>query len=177
MDASTARRADHPTADVARSIKDEILGIVRSARLSPAVEDAVLSALSGPTRVLPEGKSTRCAALTVRSCWSAAGAESAQAVPAAAAMEMLMAAGDVIDDIQDDEAALPRDRRSLGQVLETVALLLMLCHSAIQRVAERGAPAHRAMAAPPPPRLSWRRRAERTGPGYGVGKPFQYTRR
>ena len=62
-------------------------------------------------------------------------------------MEMLMAAGDVIDDIQDDEAALPRDRRSLGQVLETVALLLMLCHSAIQRVAERGAPAHRAMAA------------------------------
>jgi geranylgeranyl pyrophosphate synthase len=98
------------------------------------LEDAVLEALGGPTRVLPEGKPNLCAALTYLSYCSAAREESLRVVPAVAAMEMLMAAGDLMDDIQDGEAALPQDRRSLGITLETVSCLLMLCHSAIIRL-------------------------------------------
>ena len=133
--------------DVTHSIGDELLDVVRTARLSRGQEDAVLKALSGPTRVLPEGKANGCAALTLRSYSSVARTESDYVIPAVAAMEMLVAAGDVIDDIQDDESELPRDRHSIGAVLETVSLLLMLCHSAIHRVAEAGAPPDRVLRA------------------------------
>ncbi|MFQ5859508.1 MAG: hypothetical protein ACE5LU_28250, partial [Anaerolineae bacterium] len=55
----------------------------------------------------------------------------------------LLAAGDLIDDIQDDEAPLPGDRHAMGQTLETLALLLMLCHAAIARLADKNVPCSR----------------------------------
>ena len=138
-------RAPLLPAELTRSIRQEILDIVGAAHLSHTAEHAVVSALSGPTRVLPEGKPSLRASLTFLSYSSAAGGPPDQVVPAVAAMEMLLATGDLIDDIQDDEADLPRDRRSLGQLLETVALLLMLCHSAVSRLAERGVPPSRVL--------------------------------
>ena len=131
--------------EVTGSAKADILGIVRAAHLSRTSEGAVLDALGGRSRVLPEGKPSPCAALTFLSFSSAAGDESLQATPAVAAMEMLMAAGDLIDDIQDGEAGLPDDRHSLGQVLEIVSLLLMLAHRAIGSLAEKGVPASRVL--------------------------------
>ena len=129
--------------NVTAAIKSELLDTVRAAHLGRELEDAVLGALGGPTRVLPEGKANQCAALTYLTYSSAACDDSLQVVPAVAAMEMLVATGDVIDDIQDGEAALPQDRRSMGRTLETMSLLLMLCHSAIGRLADRGVPASR----------------------------------
>ena len=70
-----------------------------------------------------------------------------EAVPAAAALEILMAAGDLIDDLQDGEADLPRDRFSLGDVLETVALLLTLCRVEVNSMADRGIPPLRVLRA------------------------------
>ena len=89
------------SSEVTQSLKGEIIGALEGARLGPGLGDAVLEALSGPTRVLPEGKTSPCAALTFAAYTSVAQGEAIAAVPAAAAMEMLLAAGDVIDDIQD----------------------------------------------------------------------------
>ena len=61
-----------PTA-IARSVRDELWGCVRDAHLSPQLENAVLEALGGPTRVLPEGKPNLCAALTYLSYCSVIG--------------------------------------------------------------------------------------------------------
>ena len=133
--------------DLPRSIGDEILDTVHDARLSGPLEEAVLEALSGEARVLPEGKANGCVALTFATHSRATHEESLQVVPVAAAMEMLMAAGDIIDDVQDDEAELPSDRRSFGRVLETVSMLLMLSHSAAQRAVLRGTPPDRVLKA------------------------------
>ena len=137
---STVTRVPLLPVQVPRSVRRELLEIVRSAHLSTSSEHAILKALSGPTRVLPEGKPGLCAALTFLSYSSVAKEESLNVVPAVAAMEMLVAAGDVIDDIQDGESDLTADRHALGQVLETVSLLLMSCHSAIASLADRGVP-------------------------------------
>ena len=58
--------------EITQLIRDEILGVVRSAKLGQTLEDSVLTALSGPTRVLPEGKTNLCSALTFLSHSSAA---------------------------------------------------------------------------------------------------------
>ncbi|MCH7736556.1 MAG: polyprenyl synthetase family protein [Chloroflexi bacterium] len=57
-----------------------------------------------------------------------------------AAMEMLLGAYDVVDDLEDDEVPLPENRRDLGHILETVASLLMLCHTAVGRSSDSGMP-------------------------------------
>ena len=130
-------------AEVPASVKGETLDVVRAAALPKANEEPVLAALSGPTRVLPEGKFTPCAELTLLSYMGTGSEDWEPSVHAMAAMEFLMAAGDLIDDIEDDEAPFPHDRRSLGQLLETTSVLLMLCHSAFCRALDRGVPAQR----------------------------------
>ena len=93
--------------EITQLIRDETLGVVRSAKLGQTLEDSVLTALSGPTRVLPEGKTNLCSAPTFLSHSSAAQKASCRVVPAIAAMEFLVAAGDVVDDIEDDDVPTP----------------------------------------------------------------------
>ena len=131
--------------EVAGSIRDELLNTVGAARLSEELKKTVLDALSGPTRILPEGKPNLCAALTTLSYVSASRRDASEVVPAAAAMEMLMAAGDLMDDLQDGEADLPKDRGSLGRVLETVVTLLTLCRVEVNGAVDRGIPARRVL--------------------------------
>ena len=126
------------SSEVTQTLKSELLTTVQAAHLGSGLGDAVLEALSGPTRVLPEGKASPCAALTFASYASVARGGSIAVIPAVAAMEMLLAAGDLIDDIQDGEAPLPADRHSAGLVLEAVSALLMLCCAAITRSTDRG---------------------------------------
>ena len=133
--------------EITRQVREETLALVHSARLPRASEEAVIQALSGRTRVLPEGKASPFAALTFLSYWSAAGRASLRAVPAVVAMEMLMATGDLIDDVQDDEAELEWDLRSVGEALSTASILLLFCHSAVTRVIDRGVSPQRVIAA------------------------------
>ena len=124
---------------VSSAIRDEILGTIRQFELSELSEASVISALNGSSRVLPEGKPTPCAATTYLAYVSAGGKEPSPVVPVAAAMEMLMAAYDVIDDIQDDEEPLPEDRHAFGGLFEVVSILLLAAHSEIARATEFGA--------------------------------------
>jgi hypothetical protein len=101
---------------VSDAIGDEILGSIRRLKLSELSETSVIKALGGRSRVLPEGKPTPCAAMTYLAYISAGGESPEEVVPVAAAMEMLMAAYDVIDDIQDDEEPLPADRHAFGRL-------------------------------------------------------------
>lgn len=132
---------------VTDAIAAEVEDVVRSATLDSALERAVIRQLGGPNRVLPEGKANLCSAVTLLSSRSESPGEALAAVPAAAAMEMLMATGDLIDEIQDDEADLPDDRRSLGCLLQAVTLLVMLCHTSIGRLADSGVSARRVVRA------------------------------
>ena len=129
----------------AEAVRNEIVGIVESADLGTGLRTSVLDALGGKTRVLPEGKPNMCSALTVLSHASAGGQDLSEVVPVVAAIEMLIAAGDVVDDLQDDELPLPEHRRDLGQTMETVCSLLMLCHTAIGRLSETDMPPTRVL--------------------------------
>lgn len=147
MPVATSKGPPLLSAEVTQAIRDELLGLVQGARLGVGLEGVALAALSGPSRVLPEGKPSLCAALTFLAFASAGRRESLEAVPAVAAMELLMAACELIDDIEDGEVAPPGDRRTCGRTLETVYTLLMLCHAAIARLAERGVPSDRVVRA------------------------------
>ncbi|MBI2964656.1 MAG: polyprenyl synthetase family protein [Chloroflexi bacterium] len=70
-----------------------------------------------------------------------------QAVPAAASLQFLIAAGDALDDVQDGEPVAGLDRQDPAAQAELVAALLALCHYAIASTAARGAPSERVVAA------------------------------
>jgi geranylgeranyl diphosphate synthase type I len=123
---------------VVRAVKRELLDVVRSAALTQESEQAIVGYLSGPDRVLPEGKANLCTAVTLLSYASAAQNTSLVALPAAAAMEILAATGDLVDDIQDGDIDLLDDRRSLGRAVGNVSLLIMLAHLALTRLTETG---------------------------------------
>jgi competence protein ComQ len=131
---------------IAGAIRDEILETIRRFELSDSSEASVIRALSGSSRVLPEGKPTPCAAMSYLAYVSAGGEKSEKVIPVAAAMEMLMAAYDVIDDIQDDEEPLPGDRHAFGELFEVVSILLLAAHSQIVRSEAFGATPSRILA-------------------------------
>jgi competence protein ComQ len=123
---------------VSGAIRDQILEYVRQLQLSEVSEASLIKALSGSTRVLPEGKATPCSAMSYLAYVSAGGKSSDEVVPVAAAMEMLMAAYDVIDDIQDDEEPLPSDRHAFGELFEAVSILMLAAHAQIVKSTEAG---------------------------------------
>ena len=123
---------------VVRAVKRELLDVVRSAALTQESGRVIVGHLSGPDRVLPEGKANLCTAVTLLSYASAAQNTSLMALPAAAAMEILAATGDLVDDIQDGDIDLLDDRRSLGRAVGNVSLLIMLAHLALSRLTDTG---------------------------------------
>ncbi|PKB71085.1 MAG: hypothetical protein BZY87_07490 [SAR202 cluster bacterium Io17-Chloro-G6] len=133
------------SAQTSELIRDEIVEIVSLADLGTGLRTSVLDALGGKTRVLPEGKPNLCSALILRSHVCAGGKDVSEVVPVVAAMEMLLAAYDVVDDLEDDELPLPDNRRDLGQILETVCSLLMLCHTSIGRLSSADMPPARVL--------------------------------
>ena len=125
---------------VAEAIRGELWDLLRSTPLGEGFQSPVVDHLSGPDRVLPEGKPNLCTALTFLSCASAGRGESMSAVPAAAAMELLAVAGDLVDDIQDGDLDLGGDRRTVGEAVGSVSLLIVLAHAALGRLADLGIP-------------------------------------
>jgi len=94
----------------------------------------VLDALAKPGRLLARRRASIPVTLTLLSFSAAAQCEPTEAVQAAAAMELLMAAADLMDDVQDDEGPDVYDRRTTGEVLEVISLLLLLSHDCIVEV-------------------------------------------
>lgn len=115
--------------------------------LSRPLKDVVLRHLSGPKRVLPEGKETACASLTLLSFAATSQSDPRLAIPAAAAMEMLVAAGDVIDDLQDNVDGYENDRHRVGEAFEVTSLLLLFAHELINVMASQGFEAQRVLRA------------------------------
>ncbi len=130
-----------------REVADEVLLSVHQANVSEELRMLALETLAKPGRLLAtEGASTPVA-LTLLSFASAAQREPTEIVPAAAAIEMLMAAGDLMDDVQDGEGPDVYDRHTVGEALEVISLLLLLCHRQIAMVAEVGIPPTRVLRA------------------------------
>ena len=123
---------------VVEAVKRELLDVVRSAALTQKSGQVLEGHLSGADRVLPEGKANLCTAVTLLSFASAAQNTSLMALPAAAAMEILAATGDLVDDIQDGDIDLLDDRRKLGRAVGNVSLLIMLAHLALSRLTDTG---------------------------------------
>lgn len=104
-------------------------------------------ALVKPGRLLARRSASMPVTLTLLSFSVAAQGEPSDAMQAAAAMELLMAAGDLIDDVQDDEGPDICDRRTAGEVLEVLSLLLLLSHDCIAASTDAGIPANRVLRA------------------------------
>ena len=154
---------------VVDAVKRELWDVVRSATLTQKSERAIVGHLSGPDRVLPEGKANLCTAVTLMSYASAAQSTSLVAVPAVAAMEILAATGDLVDDIQDGDIDLMEDRRSVGRAVGNVSLLIMLVHLALSRLTDTGVNPARIVKGLPDRRLAADRFAPGSGNGHGAG--------
>ncbi len=133
--------------NIALAIRDEILDVVDSAQLVGDLRRLVTDQLSGHLKVLPEGKSTIFSVFVFNSYHSVSGSDDLDFVPAAAAIEFLIAAYDLVDDIEDGEYVVDGDRRTLGASLETICTLLLLSHVAIERLRSRGVSAHKVLKA------------------------------
>lgn len=120
---------------------------VEQSGLSRPLKDAVLKHLSGPKRVLPDGKATACASLTLLSFAATSQSDPRTAIPAAAAMEMLVAAGDIIDDLQDNVDGYENDRHRVGEAFEVTSLLLLFAHELINAMSDQGLEAQRVLRA------------------------------
>lgn len=121
------------------TVAEEVRRLVSWAGFSDAVRDRVLLRLGANDRVLSNDLAAPTSYLTLAAFQSAAGTgDPARAVPAAASMEFLMACGDLLDDVQDDEGPAIFDNASAAPVMEDVCVLLLLAHRALQELTIRG---------------------------------------
>lgn len=125
------------------AVRRQIIESVRRANVSDDIGTLMMQPLSKPGRVFAEGGAPFLVALTLLSYGAAAQRDPIDVIPAAAAIELLTAAADLIDDVQDQEGVDLGDRRAAGSVLEAVSLLLILCHSSIASLGKTGIPAPR----------------------------------
>ena len=126
------------SADVAR-VAREVRGLVARAHFSDEVRSRVLLHLGAKGRILHEGHAAPTSYLTLATFASAIhSGDPARAVPAAASMEFLMACGDLLDDVEDDEGPSIFDSRSAAPVMEDVCILLLLSHQALGELTARG---------------------------------------
>jgi geranylgeranyl pyrophosphate synthase len=112
------------------------------ARLPADLDSAVraqFSAASGPASLF--------GLLTAHSYFSGGGVDSDDAMPAAAAMEFLVAAASVLDDLQDGDEVSGIDQTLEGSGAELVALLMSLSQSAMGALDGSAIPSERIVAA------------------------------
>lgn len=121
------------------TVAEEVRRLVSWAGFSDAVRTRVLLRLGANDRVLSDDPVAPTSYLTLAAFQSAAGTcDPARAIPAAASMEFLMACGDLLDDVQDDEGPAIFDSASAAPVMEDVCILLLLAHRALQELRIRG---------------------------------------
>ena len=125
-------------ADLTR-VAEEVRRLVSWAGFSEAVRTRVLLRLGAKNRVLSDDPVAPTSYLTLAAFQSAGGlSDPARAIPAAASMEFLMACGDLLDDVQDDEGPAIFDSASAAPVTEDVCVLLLLSHLSLQGLPARG---------------------------------------
>lgn len=106
---------------VARCVRE----LVHGAPLSPAYRAALTAALTLPGNSLSAAPDARWSRL-LRTCCVAAGGHWEPAVPAGAAVELLMLALDILDDVEDGEEHPAQDALGQGRVLNVATGLLFL---------------------------------------------------
>lgn len=110
---------------------DHVRHLLASTAITPAYRQALTAALATPGNILSNAPDRRWADL-VLTCCAAAGGEWERAVPAAAAVEILMVALDVLDDEEDNEDTPLRAELGAARALNISTGLLFL--------AQRGLP-------------------------------------
>lgn len=142
-----------PTVNPVRSLVHEsvfhevarwTVGLVEDAHHPDDLRDRILGHLSGKGRLLPEGRFSPWPFLTLLSYQTASGQPANAAVPAAAAIEIMVACADLIDDVQDGDTPV-EGNGSAGEALESVWVMLLLAQSSLVRSADAGVPRERVL--------------------------------
>lgn len=123
-----------PWGEVASTIESEL----EHADIPRAMARSVFKHMSAPGRVLSEHAPTAFAALPMLTYAASTGRDPVHAAEAACAMEMIAAAADVADDLQDDEGGEWQDRDVVSESIETIWVLLLLAHRALGSLRDRG---------------------------------------
>lgn len=105
-------------------------GILREAPLTPAYRTAVAATLASPGNALSVAPDARWSRL-VCTCCTAAGGDWERAVPAGTAVELLMLALDILDDIEDGEEHTAQAALGPARVLNVSTGLLLLAQQAL----------------------------------------------
>lgn len=116
--------------DCVGAVADHVRGLLRAAPLTPAYRTALATALEVPGRILsdaPEARWTHC----VFTCCAAAGGPWEQAAPTAGAIELFMAALELLDDEEDSEESLLRSELGPARLLNVSTGLLFLAQSSL----------------------------------------------
>ncbi len=120
---------------------------VEDAGLSAELRQLLVERLKSPGRLLSPKKGYLPIALTLLAFATVSQREPKEIAPAAAAIELLMAAGDLIDDVQDAEGPDLSKATTSGELLEALAVLLMLCHQCFSELPGCGVPVSRVLRA------------------------------
>ena len=131
-------RGARPTAPVA-AVAGQVLHLLDGAPVTGAYRAALAAALELPGNILSDAPDARWARI-VWGCCAAAGGGWGRAVPAAAAVEILMVALDVLDDEEDGEETPLRAGLGSARALNVSTGLLMLAQRGLMGV-EGGAAA------------------------------------
>lgn len=117
-------------ATVFQEVATHLRKLLSASDCPSALHDRVLAHLSGKGRLLPEGGFSPWPFLTLMVYQTITGQVPSAAVPGAAAIEVLVACADLIDDVQDGEF-VPSDTHSISDVLEVVWVLQFLAQESL----------------------------------------------
>lgn len=116
--------------DCVETVADGVRELLRAAPLTPAYRTALAAALEVPGRILsaaPEARWTHC----VLTCCAAAGGPWEQATSTAGAIELFMAALDLLDDEEDREESPLRSEFGPARLLNVSTGLLFLAQTSL----------------------------------------------
>lgn len=120
-------------------LRDAVLGIVNGAGISLGLKELLRHSLSERGRALHGSSEFVWSALPLVMC-EMCGGDWQKTSPAAAAIELWLAAGDVFDDVEDHDGAGLWQTAGLGQAVNAGTALLFLSQAAMMRLRESGFP-------------------------------------
>lgn len=116
--------------DCEETVADGVRELLRAAPLTPAYRTSLAAALEVPGRILseaPDARWTHC----VLTCCAAAGGPWDQATSTAGAIELFMAALDLLDDEEDSEESPLRSQLGPARLLNVSTGLLFLAQASL----------------------------------------------
>jgi len=113
---------------------EELNAVIDDGHFPPTLRQMVEDALRQPGHAFASPPGLKWPLFVLLSCQSSSGGEWRQALPAAAAFELMSASLEIVDDLQDGDVSPLQIKYGDAQALNTAFLLFVLAHRALWRL-------------------------------------------